>query len=145
MWPFKSSHGHSPGLYTLLIINMSLFLLLPLTERKKLLIKCVLKQLKVLSWRSFKKYVRWGEKEGGSLKNEQKGTGKRVLACVYVWGPVFPIDHNEDRFFCTLLLCATFRPFLCTVHYFLCALSAKIATYSLVTSDAYFVINSYLY
>ena len=82
---------------------------------------------------------------GVSLKNEQKGTGKGVLACVYVRGPVFPIDHNEDRFFCTLLLCATFRSFLCTVHYFLCTLSAKIDTYSLVTSDAYFVINSYLY
>ena len=40
------------------------------------------------------------------------------------------------------LLCTTFRSFLCTVHYFLCAFSAKIATYSLVVDNVYFVISS---
>ena len=37
-----------------------------------------------------------------------------------------------DRFRQPFLLCTTFRSFLCTVHYFLCAFSAKMATYSLV-------------
>ena len=37
-----------------------------------------------------------------------------------------------DRFRQTFLLCTTFRSFLCTIHYFLCAFSAKMATYSLV-------------
>ena len=80
-----------------------------------------------------------------SLKSEQRGTGRGVLACVYVRGAVFPIDHNEDRFFCTPLLCTTFRSFLCTVHYFLCTFPAKTATFLLVIDDTYFVINSYLY
>ena len=38
-----------------------------------------------------------------------------------------------------LLLCTTFHSFLCTVHYFLCAFSAKMATYSLVIDNVYFV------
>ena len=36
----------------------------------------------------------------------------------------------------------SFRSFLCTVHYFLCAFSAKTATYSLVLDNVYFVISS---
>ena len=50
--------------------------------------------------------------------------------------------HNEDLFVCMLLLCTTFRCFLCTVHYFLCAFLAKMATYSLVMDNVYFVISS---
>ena len=50
--------------------------------------------------------------------------------------------YNKDWFFCTLLLCKTFRSFFCTVHYFLCAFSAKMATYSLVIDNVYFVISS---
>ena len=81
--------------------------------------------------------------------------GGGVLACVYVrflnknakifkmkfyiYSPVFPIDHNEDWFFGTLLLCTTF---LCTVHYFLCTFLAKMAIYSLVIDNVYFVICS---
>ena len=37
-----------------------------------------------------------------------------------------------DRFRQPFLLCTTFRSFLCTSHYFLCAFLAKMATYSLV-------------
>ena len=48
-----------------------------------------------------------------------------------------------DCFRQPLLLCTTFRSFLYTVHYFFCALSAKMATYSLVIDDVYFVISSY--
>ena len=47
-----------------------------------------------------------------------------------------------DRFRQPFLLCTTFRSFLCTVHYFLCAFSAKMATYSLVIDNVYFVISS---
>ena len=35
-----------------------------------------------------------------------------------------------------------FRYFLCTVHYFLSAFSAKMATYSLAIDNIYFVISS---
>ena len=34
-----------------------------------------------------------------------------------------------DRFRQPFLFCRTFRSFLCTIHYFLCAFSAKMATY----------------
>ena len=47
-----------------------------------------------------------------------------------------------DRFRQPFLLCTTFCSFLCTVHYFLCAFSAKMATYSLVIDNVYFVISS---
>ena len=47
-----------------------------------------------------------------------------------------------DRFCKPFLLCTTFSSFLCTVHYFLCAFSAKMATYSLVIDNVYFVISS---
>ena len=47
-----------------------------------------------------------------------------------------------DRFRQPFLLCTTFRSFLCTVHYFLCAFSAKMATYSLVIDNVHFVISS---
>ena len=47
-----------------------------------------------------------------------------------------------DRFRQSFLLCATFRSFLCTVHYFLCAFSAERAAYSLVRENVYFVISS---
>ena len=40
-----------------------------------------------------------------------------------------------DRFRQLFLLCTTFRSFLRTVHYFLCAFSAKMATYSLVIDN----------
>ena len=46
-----------------------------------------------------------------------------------------------DRFCQPFLLCTTVCSFLCTVHYFLCAFSANIATYSLVIV-VYFVISS---
>ena len=59
----------------------------------------------------------------------------------WISSTVFPIDHNEDWFFCTLLLSTTFF-FLCTVHYFLCTFSAKMATYWLVIGNVYFVISS---
>ena len=93
---------------------------------------------------------------GESFKSEQKWTGGGgVLAFVYIrffkknaeifkmkfyiYSPVFPIDHNEDWFFGTLLLCTTF---LCTVHYFPCTFLAKMAIYSLVIDNVYFVISS---
>ena len=47
-----------------------------------------------------------------------------------------------DRFRQPFLLCTTFRSFLCTVHYFLYAFSSKMATYSLVIDNVYFVISS---
>ena len=37
------------------------------------------------------------------------------------------------------LLCLTFHSFLCTVHYFPCVFSAKMATYSLVMDNVHFV------
>ena len=47
-----------------------------------------------------------------------------------------------DHFCQCFLLCTNFRSFLCTVHYFLCAFSAKMATYSLVIDNMYVVISS---
>ena len=47
-----------------------------------------------------------------------------------------------DRFRQPFLLCTTFRSFLCTVHCFLCAFKAKMATYSLVIDDVYFGISN---
>ena len=47
-----------------------------------------------------------------------------------------------DRFRQPFLLCATFRSFPCTVHYFLCAFSAEMAAYSLVRENVYFVFSS---
>ena len=47
-----------------------------------------------------------------------------------------------DRFRQPILLCTTFRFFLCTIHYILCTFSAKMATYSLVIDNVYFVISS---
>ena len=47
-----------------------------------------------------------------------------------------------DRFRQPFLLCTTFRSFLCTVHYFLCAFAAEMAAYSLVRENVYFVISS---
>ena len=47
-----------------------------------------------------------------------------------------------DRFRQPFLLCTTFCSFLCTVHYFLFAFSAKMATYSLVIDNIYLVISS---
>ena len=49
-----------------------------------------------------------------------------------------------DRFHKPFLFCIAFRSFLCTVHYILCAFSAKIAAYSSVI-DVYFVIISSVY
>ena len=46
------------------------------------------------------------------------------------------------RFGQPFLLCTTFWSFLCTVHYFFCLFSAKMATYSLVIDNVYFVITS---
>ena len=46
-----------------------------------------------------------------------------------------------DRFRRPFLLCTTFRSFLCTVHDFLCAFSAKVAAYSLVKDNVYSVIR----
>ena len=43
------------------------------------------------------------------------------------------------------LLSTTFHYFLPTVHYFLCALSAKMANYSLVIDNVYLVISSKVY
>ena len=47
-----------------------------------------------------------------------------------------------DRFRGPFLLCTTFRSFLYTVHYFPCTFSAKMASYSLVIDNVYFVISS---
>ena len=46
------------------------------------------------------------------------------------------------RFRPPFLLCTTFWSFLRTVHCFLCAFSAKMATYSLVIDNVYLVISS---
>ena len=59
----------------------------------------------------------------------------------YSYSPVFHIDHNEDWFFCMLLLCTTFRSIIYTVHYFLWAFSAKMVTYLFVIGNVYFMKN----
>ena len=46
-----------------------------------------------------------------------------------------------DRFRHNFLLCTNFCSFLCTVDYFLYAFPAKMATYSLVIDNVYFVIS----
>ena len=46
-----------------------------------------------------------------------------------------------DRFRHNFLLCTNFCSFLCTVDYFLYAFPAKMATYSLVIHNVYFVIS----
>ena len=52
----------------------------------------------------------------------------------------------RDRFCQPFLLCTTFRSFLFTVHFFFFfffyAFAAKMATYSLVIGNVYFLINS---
>ena len=47
-----------------------------------------------------------------------------------------------NRFHPPFLLCTTFRSLLCFVHCFLWVFSAKLATYSLVIDNVYFVISS---
>ena len=47
-----------------------------------------------------------------------------------------------NRFRQPFLLCTTFRSFLCTVHYFLCAFKAKMATYPLAIDDLYFGVSN---
>ena len=47
-----------------------------------------------------------------------------------------------DCFRQPFLLCLTFHSFLCTVHYFPCVFSAKMAIYSLVMDNVHFVISS---
>ena len=46
-----------------------------------------------------------------------------------------------DRFRQPFLLCTTFCSFLSFVRYFLCTFSAKMATYTLVIDNVYFVIS----
>ena len=62
-----------------------------------------------------------------------------LLIIMVVWNTIMK-DYNIqscqwmacDHFRQPFLLCTTFCSFLCTVHYFICAFSTKMATYSLV-------------
>ena len=87
-------------------------------------------------------------------KDEQEKGGPEIFKMkFYSYSPVFPVGYNSsmnikqtimkdyniqssqlmtcDCFRQLFLLCTIFRYFFCTVHYFLCAFSAKMATYSL--------------
>ena len=80
------------------------------------------------------------ERKGGSFFFKKNA---EIFKMKFYSSPtVFAIDHNEDWFFCTLLLYRNVRSFLCTVHYFLCVFSAKMAAYSLVIETVYFMISS---
>ena len=75
-----------------------------------------------------------------------------LLIIMGVWNTIMK-DYNIqscqwmacDHFRQPFLLCTIFRSFLCTVHYFLCAFSEKMATYSLVIDNVYFMISSLVY
>ena len=104
--------------------------------------------------RSLRRGGTWGYRKAN--KNEQVEGGSilqfSLLIIMAVWNNKQTImkDYNIqpcqwmacDHFRQPFLLCTTFCSFLCTVHYFLCAFSAKIATYSLVIDNVYFVISN---
>ena len=95
-----------------------------------------------------------GEGQAKANKNKHGEGGGMWHVCTffdmkfYSHSPVFPIDYNGNmnyhherlqnsvlsmngcvHFRRPFLLCTTFPSFLCTVYYFLCAFSAKMATY----------------
>ena len=114
-----------------------------------------------------KKYFRWGGEAGHwKVNKNEQGEGRPrfsnwsfivilqffLLIIMAVWNIKQTIvkDYNIqscqwmacDRFGQPLLFCTTFCSSLCTVHYFLCAFTLKMATYSLVVDNVYFVISS---
>ena len=104
---------------------------------------------------SFKKYVRWGGVSGDDIEKRTKTNWGRGVSSLYarslfkkfwsfivilqffpliimtVWNIKQTIMKDCNIQSCQwmacqpFLLCTTFRSFLCTVHYFLCAFSAK--------------------
>ena len=116
---------------------------------------------------SFKKYVRWGGEGGHCVRSlfkknaeifKMKIVKMIVILKFFLWiikaawniKQTIMKDYNIQS--CQWMECNCFRQsfllrtifcsFLCTVHYFLFAFSAKMATYSLVIDNIYFVISS---